>query len=105
MLNDGLMVRSVPSSVSSARDSTVIAFGTSRPCRFMTSSIMLMAFGSKLPDPDALGEHEPDVGLERAAVAAVVAAGEVHARAREDHGIVELEADRHLLERLEHDRG
>ena len=51
MLNDGSMVRSVPSSVSSARDSTVIAPGTSRPWRCITSSIKLMACGSKLPEP------------------------------------------------------
>ncbi len=78
MLNEGSMVRSVPSSVSSARESTVIAPGTSSPWRCITSSIRLIACGSKLPEPRPSREHQADVGFEGAAVAALVATREVH---------------------------
>ena len=67
----------------------------------MISSIRLIACGSKLPAPETLGEHQADVGLERAAVAALVATGQAVAGAGEHDGVVELEPDRHLLQRLE----
>ena len=105
MLNDGSIVRNVPSSVSSARDSTVIAPGTSSPCRCMTSSIMAHRLRVEAAGSEALAQHQADVGLEGAAVAAP----RRHRRGgwwprAEDDRVVQLEADRHLLQRLEHHR-
>ena len=104
MLNDGSMVRSVPSSVSSARDSTVIAPGTSSPWRCMTSSIRLIACGSKLPAPrPSLSTRPMSASSARLSPPSSPPARWLVARGEHD-GVVELEADRHLLHRLEHHR-
>src|SRR6185503_10302676 len=56
------------------------------------------------PAGKPLAEHEADVGLEGAAVVQLVAASEPLTGARQDDRVVQLEADRHLLHRLEDHR-
>ena len=83
---------------------TVIAVGTSRPWRSMTSSSVLIAFGSKLPDAMPSLKHEPDVPLQRPAVGRIVASRGLPRGEGHHDGVVQLEADRQLLQRLEHQR-
>ena len=53
---------------------------------------------------DALAEEDPDVALQRPAVGEIVASGGLPGGAGHHDGVVQLEADRQLLQRLEHQR-